>query len=38
MNFAIVVSDDAENDLDEAFLWYEGQSLALQNLVFPYSE
>ena len=25
MSFKVLVSNDAENDLDEAFLWYESQ-------------
>ncbi len=36
MNFTILVSDDAENDLDESFLWYEGQSYGLGEKFIHY--
>ncbi|HDY86961.1 MAG TPA: type II toxin-antitoxin system RelE/ParE family toxin [bacterium] len=34
MNYNVSISDDAENDLDESFIWYEIQRVGLGGLFF----
>ena len=36
MNFSIVISSEAESDIDEAFLWYEFQLIGLGERFVTY--